>query len=563
MKRIIPCLLVLLISAGTFSCKNENSERAAQLENIGLIRGEIKLCGGMEFGVVKFSAFCNSDSREPFNLGISLLHSFEYEEAEKSFAKAIDADPDCVMAYWGVAMSNFHALWNQQGTKHLEKGSKILEIAQSLPKTDREQDYLNAIHAFYKDWETLDLSTRKSLFETKMEELYQKYPDDTEAAIFYALALNTIANPADKTYKNQKKAGNILESLMPDQPNHPGILHYIIHTYDYPELASLALPSARRYASIAPSSAHAQHMPSHIFTRLGLWDESIQSNINSTASALCYSQSIDSTAHWDEELHGMDYLVYAYLQVGDNDKAIEQMKYLLSFKKIFPVNFKVAYSIAAIPARIALENKNWKEAANLPFPAIVSNWDDFPWEKSILNFARALGSIRSGDLVSANNELNILKTSHEKLLDAKDAYKANQVLIQIKSIEAWISYKNGASEKALTLMQEAAEMEYKTGKHPVTPSEVIPAGELLGDLLMEMGDPLKALKAYEFDLKQHPNRFNGLYGAAKAAHALNNKEKANKYFQLLINQSKKASDRIELREAIDYVNSSSAGALAI
>ena len=276
MKRSIPCLAILLISVSTYNCKNENSERAVQLDNIGLIRGEIKLCGGMEFGVVNFSASCNSDSREPFNLGISLLHSFEYEEAEKSFAKAIDADPDCVMAYWGVAMSNFHALWNQQGTKHLEKGSKILEIAQSLPKTDREQDYLNAIHAFYKDWETLDLSTRKSLFENKMEQLYLKYPDDTEAAIFYALALNTIANPADKTYKNQKKAGNILESLMPDKPDHPGILHYIIHTYDYPELASLALPTARKYASVAPSSAHAQHMPSHIFTRLGLWDESIQ-----------------------------------------------------------------------------------------------------------------------------------------------------------------------------------------------------------------------------------------------------------------------------------------------
>lgn len=549
MKSSILFISILLISVSTINCKNTVSERAAQLDNIGLIRGEIKLCGGQEFGVVNFSASCNSDSREPFNLGISLLHSFEYEEAEKSFVKAIDADPDCVMAYWGVAMSNFHALWNQQGTKHLEKGAKILEIAQGLSKTDREQDYLDAIHAFYKDWETVDHSTRKSLFENKMEQLYLKYPDDKEAAIFYALALNTTASPADKTYKNQKKAGKILESLLPDQPDHPGISHYIIHTYDYPELASLALPTARKYASIAPSSAHAQHMPSHIFTRLGLWDESIKSNLNSTASALCYSQSVDSSAHWDEELHGMDYLVYAYLQIGDKSKAIEQHNYLRTFKKIFPENFKVSYSVAAIPARIALENKNWSEAANLEFPSIVTNWDDSPWEKSILNFARAMGSVRTGDVAAANKELEILKTSHKKLLEAKDAYKANQVLIQIKSIEAWITFKNGASEKALALMQEAADMEYKTGKHPVTPSEVIPAGELLGDLLMEMGDPIKALKAYEFDLKQHPNRFNGLYGAAKAAHALNNKEKANKYFQLLINQSINTSNREELKEA--------------
>jgi tetratricopeptide (TPR) repeat protein len=511
--RRIHCLVPFIL-VGIFSCQNKDAGTRPDLKSIDLLRGEITMCGS-QLGEVNFMVPCSKESQETFTLGLALLHSFEYEEAEKAFVKTIDKDPTCVMAYWGVAMSNFHSLWLQSGTKYLEKGAQILQIAQTLPKSEQEQDYLDAIQVFYTGWDSIDHNKRKRLFADKMETLYKKYPDDKEAAIFYALALDAAADPSDKEYVNQRKAGKILEALLESQPNHPGIVHYIIHTYDYPELAPLALTTARRYAKIAPASAHAQHMPSHIFTRLGLWEESILSNTNSVASAICYGQSIDSTGHWDEELHGMDYLVYAYLQIGDNEKAKEQLKRLQSFKKIFPINFKVAYASAAIPSRIALENRNWKEAATLPFSSII-DWENFPWEKSILHFTRALGQVRSGDIPSAEKEKAELQRMHDKLVAAGETYKANQVKIQLSSIQAWIYLASGRKAEALSLMKEAATMEYNTTKHSVTPGEVVPAGELLGDMLMQMNEPAQALKAYEFDLTQHPNRLNGLKGVAKA-----------------------------------------------
>ncbi|HYF66534.1 MAG TPA: hypothetical protein VD884_00295 [Ohtaekwangia sp.] len=547
---------LLLTIAVALSCDNKISDRNVELDAIDLISGEITLCGDQEFGDIDFAVLCSAKSRKTFELGISLLHSFEYEEAEKAFVKTIDLDPDCAMAYWGIAMSNFHSLWLQSGTRYLEKGASVLEVAQALPKSQREQDYIDAIHVFYKDWDSVDHAKRKLLFENKMKELHEKYPEDKEAAIFYALALNATADPRDKTYVNQIKAGKILESLSAGQPNHPGIAHYIIHAYDYPELAERALSTARRYAEIAPASAHAQHMPSHIFTRLGLWEESIRSNINSTASALCYGQSIDSTGHWDEELHGMDYLVYAYLQIGDNEKAQEQLAYLNSFTKVFPVNFKVAYAMAAIPSRIALENKNWLAAAHVQFPPFEIEWSQFPWEKSIIHFTRALGSARSGDITSSRAELAVLSEAHQKLVNGGEAYKANQVKIQIDIVSAWISFAEGKNEEALKLMEEAVNMERQTTKHAVTPGEVLPAGELLGDLLMEMGNPEKALTVYEMDLQQHPNRFNGLWGAATAARAIKEDLKAAKYFKILVSNNNRSTgkERKEIREAFEFID---------
>jgi hypothetical protein len=552
LKTLLPTLALFILVS---SCHRKESQRIAKLASIDLYRGEITLCGSQELGDVNFSVSCKGKSREAFNLAISLLHSFEYEEAEKAFVKAIEADPQCVMAYWGVAMSNFHSLWLQAGTAYLEKGNQILTIAQSLSKSEKEQDYLDAIHAFYKDWESIDRNKRKLLYQQKMEGLYKKYPEDTEAAIFYALALNATADPTDKTYANQKKAGAILEALFQGQPNHPGIAHYIIHAYDYPELAALALPTARKYALIAPGSAHAQHMPSHIFTRLGLWDESIISNLNSTASALCYGKSIDPEGHWDEELHGMDYLVYAYLQKGENVKANEQQAYLQSFQKTFPVTFKVAYAAAAIPSRIVLENKNWKEAARLQVPTINIEWKSFPWQKAIVHFARALGAVHTKDIPSSENELNELKSLRQQLLDKGDQYQADQVQIQITTVEAWIHFVKGHKQEAITLMKEAAHKEYNTAKHSVTPGEVLPAGELLGDMLMAMGMTSDALDAYEYDLQQHPNRLNGLYGAALAAKTIGDKQKATHYFELLLSLTKNSgSARPELQDALAYTN---------
>ena len=549
---IFTVLCIMVISTG---CQNKTKQISPDLKTVNLLRGELLLCSSEQFGEVSFAVDCSDNVQETFDLALSLLHSFEYDEAEKSFVKVIDEDPGCAMAYWGVAMSNFHSLWNQSGTEFLEKGATVLKIARGLEKTERAADYINAISVFFKDWQTVDRRTRISLFEKQMENVYKKYVDDKEAAIFYALALRASADPADKSYKNQRKSGKILESLFPDQPNHPGIAHYIIHNYDYPELAELALPTARRYAQIAPSSAHAQHMPSHIFTRLGLWQESIQSNLRSTEAALCYSTSVDTASHWVEELHGMDYLVYAYLQTGETEKATEQLEYLKNVKKVFGSNFAISYATAAIPARIVLETRQWQEAANLKLPdSIQIDWQKFPWQKSLVHFTRAMGSSRLGDIKSAEKELGFLQSHQKELLKNNDLYYANQLMIQIKITQAWINLAKKQNQNAILLMKEAVVMENNTTKHPVTPGEVLPAGELLGDLFLAMNKYDQALKAYEDDMNKHPNRFNGFYGAAVAARGVNNYKKAKEYFEELIKLTGTSDcERIELKEAKDFV----------
>ena len=548
-------LFLLLCNTG---CKNKTSKPIPSLASIDLLRGDLVLCGGTQFGEVSFSFYCQYETRDMFDLGLSLLHSFEYEEAEKAFVKVIDADPNCSMAYWGVAMSNFRSLWIQSGTDYLKKGAALLAIANELQKSKREQEYLDAIGEFYKDWEHVDEKTRILNFEKKMELIYKKHEDDKEAAIFYALALRASADPADKTYANQLKSGKILESIFPDQPDHPGIAHYIIHNYDYPELAELALSTARRYADIAPASAHAQHMPSHIFTRLGLWDESIDTNINSTSSAVCYSQSIDPDSHWAQELHAMDYLVYAYLQRGNNKMAMAQNEYMYTFKKVFPLDFAASYAMLAIPARIVLENKQWEKAANLELPPIDFPWHQFPWQMSILHFTKAMGYSHIGNIASAEKEVAILQSFHQELLKINDEYKAKQVLIQIKTSQAWIHFAKKNYEKAVVFMTEAANMEKDTAKHPVTPGEVLPTRELLGDLYLALNKPIEALESYEVDIKRHPNRFNGIYGAAIASKQSGDLEKAKMYFEQLLKLTENSnSERPEIIDAkifIDNIN---------
>ena len=519
------------------SCAGKtNQQFESKLKSINLKQGDIALCGSTEgkFGTVEFTMSCQEKVRNNFNLATALLHSFEYDEAEKAFAKVIDEDPACVMAYWGVAMSNFHALWIPQGTADLEKGLKAIELARTLDQpSPRESDYLEAVAAFYQDWEKFDHKTRCLKFEKAMQTVYEKYPTDKEAAIFYALALNATADPKDKSFHNQRKAGEILNTLYPLEPNHPGVAHYIIHNYDYPELAELALPAARNYASVAPASAHAQHMPSHIFTRLGLWQESIQSNLLSVSAAQCYAANTKMNGHWDEELHGMDYLMYAYLQEGNDAKAKQQLDLLKSYNTPLNNN-KVAYVFAAIPARYALERKEWKEAAQLEtFPANFP-WDKFGWENAITHFTKALGSIHTGNLEAAKKELTQLDLIRQNLATINDVYKANQVQIQINSVGAWIQLTEGDKKEAVKLMTMAADMEDATSKNPVTPGEVVPARELLGEMYMVLGEFTRALEAYEADLQRHPNRFNGLAGAAKAAEKLLNKQKTTFYLQKLV-----------------------------
>lgn len=518
-----------------FSCRERNTIPSKNaISELNLKKGAVISCAkpGYRFGKVEFMISGNEKIRESFNLGIALLHSFEYDEAEKVFAGIIEKEPGCAMAYWGIAMCNYHPLWTPPSVPELKKGAKAIEIAGAIrSKTKLEAGYIAALASFYKDWDKVDHKTRSINFEKSMEKLYKTFENDKEAAVFYALALDAAADPSDKSFKNQKKAGAILDTLYLNNPKHPGIAHYIIHNYDYPELAASALPVARKYASIAPSSAHALHMPSHTFTMLGLWDESIQSNLASVEAAKCYAEESGIKGHWDEELHGMDYLVYAYLQTGENDLAKKQWDYLKTMDSVFPVNFKVAYAFTAIPSRFLFETRKWGEAAHLQIHPESFPWKNFPWQKANIHFTRLIGDVHTGKTSAARLELQQIHLLHDTLVAQQDNYKANQLQIQIKAAAAWIAYKEGNNQEALALMNEAAELEDKTEKHPVTPGPVIPARELLGDMLLLMNEPDRALAAYEANLKKHPNRFNGLYGAGLAAERSGHPEKAAGYYR--------------------------------
>ena len=523
MKKLI---LVASFSFLFFSCNNTNKTDSSAITSLDLKRGEIVSCGpqdGESFGTVVFNASVPAGLQNDFNIAIALLHSFEYDEAEKMFAKIIDKAPDCAMAYWGVAMSNFHSLWAPPSAADLQKGAQAIQVARSIKnKTKRESDYIEAIAKFYENAEQSDHRSRVLNFEKAMENVYISYPDDMEARVFYALALNAAADLKDKTYTRQRKAFDLLNPIFQQNPLHPGIAHYIIHNMDNPELAELALPAARKYASIAPSSAHAQHMPSHIFTRLGLWDECVKSNLEAVASAKCYAEKAKIKGHWDEELHCLDYLVYAYLQKKEDGLAKQQLDYLQIINEVSPSNFKVAYAFASIPARYALERKDWKQAAELKIHPTNFPWNDFPWQKAIVHFARVLGNVHLNNIVAAEKELDTLKRLYDALKDQKNkADETAQVSIQIKAAQAWIEYKKGNKEKALELMNAAASAEDAMEKHPVTPSAIIPARELLGEMLLEMDQPALAVEAFEQDLKLHANRRNGIAGLKIA------KEKAN------------------------------------
>ena len=560
--KLLPLLGVFFMLLCISSCKNKTPKPNPALASIDFLRGDLLLCGDGQFGELKFSLSCSYETRKTFDLAVALLHSFQYNESEKAFVKVIEADPNCPMAYWGVAMSIYHAAWFPPSKKDLIKGSSVLKIAKELPMDDKQRDYINAIDAFYTDWETVDHKTRAKRFENKMEEIYLAYPEDIEAAIFYSLALFSTRDRVGKDYINERKAGKILEDLFVSNSNHPGIAHYIIHNYDNPVLAHKGLETARRYASIAPSSAHAQHMPSHIFTRLGIWQESINSNLQSAESARCYAESAALTGAYFEELHSIDYLVYAYIQKGDNVNAEYQYDLIKERKTFHPMMLTaVTYPLTAIPARLALENKNWERAAKLELQNVELNWEQFPWQEAIHHFAIAMGAANTNDFNTVEQKIEILKKLHQNLIDQNDKTKAiqvKQVEIQIKTSQAWLDFRKNDLESGLALMKEAVEIERQTSKHPVTPGDVLPAIELLGDMLLELNKPEEALLAYEENLKNCPNRFNGFYGAAVAAKKVGNVEKATSYFKQLIELTKNSnSDRSEIMEAKTFVKNQS------
>jgi hypothetical protein len=496
-----------------------------------------------KLGQVHFPVSCSKDAQVQFDRAVALLHSFWYAEAAKGFTTTTEVDPTCAMGYWGIAMSVWYPLWQPPSEAMLKKGWGAVEQARAVgAKTEREQQYIAAIAGFYKDADTLDHRTRSLAYEKAMEQLHQRYQEDREAAVFYALALNATASPTDKTYANQLKATAILEQVFEEQPEHPGVAHYLIHSYDYPPLADRGLDAARRYAKIAPSAPHALHMPSHIFTRLGLWQESVESNRDSAMAAKAHHSTF-------EQLHALDYLAYAYLQQAQDVAAKRVLDERNATVQDDLTNFAAAYAFAAIPARYTLERRRWSDAAQLePRPSKVK------YTEAMTYFARAVGSARNRDVTNARANVEKLQSLQMELVDAKQSYWAEQVEIQRRLAAAWAARAEGKDDEAVALMRSAADLEDSTEKHPVTPAPIFPAREMLGELLLELNHPTQALQEFETSMQREPNRFNGFYSAARAAEMSGDRDRARKYYASLIALCEQAdSDRPELQQAKVFV----------
>jgi len=513
-----------------------------------------------KLGQVNFRTSCNREAQMQFNHAVAWLHSFEYEEAEKAFNEVTVTDPRCGMGYWGIAMSGYHPLWAPPSPAELQKGASAVEKGKAVgARTQRERDYLAAVEVFYKDADKVDHRTRTFAYSEAMKQLHQRYPSDSEAGVFYALTLIATGTMShDKSYAREKEAAQILNRVLAREPQHPGVTHYLIHSYDYPALAQLALPAARRYAKIAPASAHAQHMPSHIFTRLGLWQEGIQSNLDAEASAKAFAVRNHLSGVWDEQFHAMDYLTYAYLQGAQDKHARAVLDELNRIPKAEPESFKVAYAVAAIPARYALERRRWNEAAKLELPSLGGfPWQGFRGAEAHIYFARAIGAARTGDIESATREVNKLAAIRQELVATQtpgDYDWAKQVEIERMVASAWLAHAGNKDEEALRVMRAAADLDDATDKHPVTPGAILPAREQLGELLLELKQPTAALREFETSLVQAPNRFNGLYGAARAARLAGNQKAARNYYGKLLAVSRSAdSTRSEIDEAKVFV----------
>jgi hypothetical protein len=497
-----------------------------------------------KLGKVNFPVSCDATVQLQFNRAVAMLHSFWYEKANEEFGAIARKDPACGMAYWGIAMTLYHPIWEAPGPAALKQGSEAVAKAKSAaPKTQRERDYIAAVEAFYKDSDKLDHHTRALAYEKAMEQLQARYPEDREAAIFYALALQGTESPTDKTYTNQKKAGAILKKIFAQQPDHPGVAHYIIHAYDYAPLAAQALDAARSYAKIAPDSPHALHMPSHIFTRLGLWQESIESNLASEAAARKYNAP-------GNELHAQDYLVYAYLQGAQDRAAKKVIAAAPPPLKDDPQYFNALYATGTMAARYAVERHQWKEAAALSVPPNTFPGGRYAWAEANIHFARALGASHIGDVDAAKKNLQELESLRDTLIQANEKYWSDQVEIQREIATAWLTLAGGKNEEALLQMRHAADHEDSTDKHPVTPGVILPARELLGEMLLELKQPAEALVEFEGTLRTAPNRYNALSGAARAAKLSGNIEKTKSYYAKLLAVCERADeDRPELQEA--------------
>lgn len=471
-----------------------------------------------KLGSVHFPISAAPDAQRDFDRAVALLHSFEYEQAQRGFRAIADAHPTCAMAYWGIAMCNYHPIWGPTTQADFDRGRVASEKAvQMVGQTEREQAYIGAIATYYKDADHVDAPTRRVAYEKAMEQLHQRFPDDLEGTVFYALSILGNAPTTDKTYAVQKKAAALLNSVLPKAPHHPGVAHYLIHSLDYPGLAELALPAARAYAKIAPSAPHAQHMPSHIFTRLGLWNESIQSNLEARRAARALMAATHPGSTYFEELHASDYLAYAYLQLGRDRDAKRIVDTVHSVSKLNEETPSAAYAFAAVPARYALERHRWDEAAKLEVAPAWFSWNKFAWAEALTVTARGIGAARSGDVPGSRRALARLDALYQTLAGVKDGYNwADQVEVERREVKGWIARAEKRDDEAVTLLGSAADLEDSIDKNPVTPGALLPAREQLADLLLETGKADQAVPAYEAVLKSSPGRRNSLRGLKQA-----------------------------------------------
>ena len=473
------------------------------------------LCRGQEahdhpapekLGDVSFPVSCAPAVQQRFNQAVALLHSFEYRRAETRFQEIAAADPKCAMAHWGEAMSYYHQLWDPRiDAGEAELGLREIGVAAKIGAAPgREQGFVSALQVFYRNASSVPYEQRVQTYQKAMETVAAQNPADAESQIFYALALVSAAQSDDKTHANQKQAVAILRPLYAKYPNHPGLAHYLIHACDNSEMAQSALDAARAYSKIAPSAPHALHMPSHIFTQLGMWSDSIESNRAARVAA---------REHGDigEELHAMDYLVYAFLQSGRDDGAARVLQELRGMADLNAGTFKIGYAATAMPARYAIERRDWRSAAE------VSPIDGSPAQaRAVAFWARAVGFARSGRADAANGEIAKLEAELAKLRAAKDSYWSAQAEIQIAEAKGWIALANSHNQEAKTFLTEAANKEDAMEKRPVTPGPIVPAREQLGDLLLELKEPDAARKEFQAVLKTAPGRKGAIDGAARA-----------------------------------------------
>jgi tetratricopeptide (TPR) repeat protein len=522
-------------------------------------------------GKVTFPITCAPDVQSDFARGVALLHSFFYEEARRVFNSVAERDAKCAMAQWGIAMTWWHPIWTPPTPDEMSAGKAAIEKAMSMKTgTDRERGFITALNTYYNTSDNSSAAPvgqschgpvgprdRVVAYEKAMRQLRDNYPDDFEVQTFYAFAVlaTGYATPNDTSLSKQLEAAGILEKLWKQNANHPGVVHYLIHSYDYPQFAQRGLTAAKTYDSIAPWVPHALHMPSHIFTRLGMWDESIAANRASAEASRGYAAMRHRDATEAEELHALDYMAYSYLQEAQDTEAKKIVDVAAKVRKTNPeLEFSAAYALAAIPTRYAFERNDWAAAATLSIPNLP-HWSSFPFMEALIEYGHALGRAHTGDLDGARQAVARMQQLRDATKDPKFDYFKSHLDLQMQAASAWVAAAEGKKNQAIDMLRRAADSEDILGKHPVSPGAFVPIREQLGTLLLETGQPKEAQREFEAALKIYPGRFRGLYGAAQAAELAGDNEDASRYYTKLAAQTSKAGgSRDELNHVREFLS---------